>query len=557
MGKFETDDDASSSKQNPPTIAIPDSFWRLRFPDQSSSKMPKLLRRAFNSTVKPMKWAAAEQERAGKCLDDLKDLNESLTFVSGTLSSRKANMLPSRMLAHVWEESNLQILIEATTQHEPEIARCAELKKEVLAAMRADLLAQKRGNVIKSSLKLLPPKVTKRCKTNGSHLMTAEYSNQDTGKLELVLLENKGYANGQNPQYETFVENRVREVAAILAKSPKPARLQILDCIGYVQNRIDKSFSFVFRFPADAAKDVEPISLQRLLPNGPNGWFERQKKNVTSRLSDTVSKPALSMRFAMAQSLSQSLGLLQACGVLHKGIAPANIVFFAKARSGNAKDQGHDLSHPVIVGFSWARLHGPEYVSDATANANTNFTSSSGQLHMHPTYTGKTDQRYLKIFDVYSLGLVFLQIGLWRSLADIADELFPSAKSMINKTGHQLDGALEVGESDEWLKTKILDWQSQLVEKHQVVAQPDGIAAQVNPRWAFQEALVANIERLLLPEAGQIYTRVVARCLTGDLSNDEMPRNIVDKKSDENEPEYILQDAIVKGVVQELEKCNV
>ncbi|OCK73553.1 hypothetical protein K432DRAFT_410596 [Lepidopterella palustris CBS 459.81] len=267
--------------------------------------------------------------------------------------------------------------------------------------------------------------------------------------------------------------------------------------------------------------------------------------------------PALSTRVGMAQSLSQSLALLQACGVLHKGITPANIVFFAKTGTGNSKDRDHGLSHPFIMGFSWARLHGPEYISDKTENANTNFTSSSGQLHMHPAYTGKTDQRYLKIFDVYSLGLVLLQIGLWRSIADIADELFPSAKSTINNTGHKLDEASEVGESDGWLKKKISEWQSQLVEQHQLVAQTDGIAAQKNPRRAFQKALVNNIERLLLPEAGKIYTRVVARCLTGDVGNDEMPRNIIDQTSDENEPEYILQDSIVKGVVQELERCNV
>jgi hypothetical protein len=40
------------------------------------------------------------------------------------------------MLPHIWDESNLQMLIEATTQHEPEIAHCAEFKKYLLAAQK-------------------------------------------------------------------------------------------------------------------------------------------------------------------------------------------------------------------------------------------------------------------------------------------------------------------------------------------------------------------------------------------------------------------------------------
>ena len=45
-------------------------------------------------------------------------------------------MLPSRMLPHVWGEENLQTFIYATAQHEPDLAHCAEFKREVLAATK-------------------------------------------------------------------------------------------------------------------------------------------------------------------------------------------------------------------------------------------------------------------------------------------------------------------------------------------------------------------------------------------------------------------------------------
>jgi hypothetical protein len=205
--------------------------------------------------------AAGQQERADKLLNDLQSLNEGLVFVSGKLSTTRATMLPSRMLPHVWGEENLQTFIDATAQHEPDLARCAEFKREVLAATKEALLAaQKPGPAAKiSPLRLLPPRISKRCRTEHSHLTVTELSDKTTGKVEPVLLEDKSYASGPRPQHEKFVEARV------------------CDCVGYVPNRQDKSYSFVFRFPGEAANDADPISLQKLLPSGPSGWYKRHQ----------------------------------------------------------------------------------------------------------------------------------------------------------------------------------------------------------------------------------------------------------------------------------------
>ena len=47
------------------------------------------------------------------------------------------------------------------------------------------------------------------------------------------------------------------------------------------------------------------------------------------------------------------------------------------------------------------------------------------------------------------------------------------------------------------------------------------------PREAFREVLIRNIETLLLPEVGELYTRVVARCLTGDVACPGIPTESV------------------------------
>lgn len=51
---------------------------------------------------------------------------------------------------------------------------------------------------------------------------------------------------------------------------------------------------------------------------------------------------------------------------------------------------------------------------------------------------------------------------------------------------------------------------------------------------------------------------MVVRCWTGDIGNNGMPGSFVDgtKDENENELEHILQDAVMKGIIEELAKCN-
>lgn len=122
--------------------------------------------------------------------------------------------------------------------------------------------------------------------------------------------------------------------------------------------------------------------------------------------------------------------------------------------------------------------------------------------------------------------------------------------------GVKLDEAAKTSTSDKWAAENVAQWQDELVKRQRLVDQSDGIASQERPRRAFQKALVKNVEKLLLATVGEIYTRVVKRCLTGHIGNDGVSQNIVEAKSDEGVPEYILQDAMVMNIVEELEKCN-
>ncbi|KAF4994326.1 hypothetical protein FDECE_13158 [Fusarium decemcellulare] len=532
-------------------MSLPEPFWRLRVSGDkpTSSSMRSII---FHSTTKPIKWATAQQERAEKLVNDLQSLNEGLDWVSGNLANTSTEILPSRMLPHVWGQNNLQTFIEATAQYEPEFAKCAEMKWQVIAATKANITAgQTSAPRNRSPLLVLPTMLSERRKGQSSHMAVAQLKDKVTGEVKPVLLEDKCYA-GASPEYEQFVRTRVSETAMMLAKSPKPGRMRVLDCTGFTQSRTSETFSLIFRFPEHAKTDTDPVSLKKLLPQGPAGWTQRHQSQVEAPQS--LSIPSLRARFAMAQSLCHSVSLLQACGVLHKAITTSNILFFQSQASDNIIESDLDLGRPIITGFTWARMHGSKFISEGVPSKD--FASTSGLLQAHPAYSFNFEQRYLKIFDLYSLGLVLLQIGLWRGIGGIADELFPGAKSSINTTGSKLDETLASVKSDQWLAQNIAEWQDSLVKRQRLVDQSDGIAAQAIPRQTFQDALVRNIQKLLLGSMGDTYTKVVARCLTGDIENEGLPQDIVDAESDEDLPDYILQDAIVKNIVEEIGKCS-
>jgi hypothetical protein len=534
----------------PKLFALPQGFLRWRRADvdaRSPENKPH-----GSSLMQKLSWAAAEQELAERLIGSLQTLNDGLRVISGEAGHLGYHEDPLRILTHVLDGVDLQELAAATAQHDPDFARCADFKREVTQLLKSNSgeISQVAG---RSPLQLLPLQVKGRKETQATSMSTAEFKIKGQGTATKVLLEDKSYADSQASDYEKFVEGRVNEIAAILAKTPKPAKMCVLDCIGYVPNRGDKRFSLVYKYPSDADASSEPISLRRLLAPGCRGWSARQPGADSG--SRAINKPGLQTRFEMAVTLSRSLGMLQACGVLHKGLTSDCILFFRTQIPHEAGSAAIDMARPYISGFSWARLHGSEYISDKKPSKD--FASTSGLLQVHPQYSFNRDQRYQKVFDVYSLGLLLLQIGLWCQLPEVADKLFPSPKSCVDSIGSMVDEILLKPQVNASIKESLETWKAQLHKGQQKLAQSDGISQVANPRRSFQEALVGKLEDLLLADVGPIYTRVVARCLTGDIENQGLARDVVTRASDEGQPESLLQDEIIKNIVQELERCHV
>jgi hypothetical protein len=124
------------------------------------------------------------------------------------------------------------------------------------------------------------------------------------------------------------------------------------------------------------------------------------------------------------------------------------------------------------------------------------------RLYSHPDYSFSDKQRYLKIFDLYSLGLLLL----WTTVTDL-------------------------------------------------VARLQAFSTQTPTRAQLREALLRSLA-YLRPEVGDIFTKAVGRCITGDVFNHSFPTQAIPATSDEIDSGEAIQSAVLRNMGNELGLCR-
>ena len=94
---------------------------------------------------------------------------------------------------------------------------------------------------------------------------------------------------------------------------------------------------------------------------------------------------------------------------LHKAIRSDNILFFSHPNS-------PELSKAYLSGFKCAR---PDRCEETTTDDG---LDSWAELYLHPDYQGLNSKRsYRKTFNIYSFGLILLEIAHWTKIEQIVD----------------------------------------------------------------------------------------------------------------------------------------
>lgn len=179
--------------------------------------------------------------------------------------------------------------------------------------------------------------------------------------------------------------NRLRQLAVLLHLRHS-MKSRLLPCRGYYRDPQVPRFGFVFDAPN--GRPNKPKSLRVLLP-------DRSQPN----------SPALEDRIGLALTIAVALFEFHGAGWVHKSFRSSNIIFFPEGDSTETF-----ITEAWLVGFDYARES--EGFSEKIRTIDT-----SKDVYRHPDTWGEPTGKFQKIHDIYSLGIVLLEIGLWKPVS--------------------------------------------------------------------------------------------------------------------------------------------
>ena len=220
----------------------------------------------------------------------------------------------------------------------------------------------------------------------------------------------QGYTRREDTRKATI--KRIKELALLL-KEPRNFGFTTMACLGVITDMHNKDFSghneikLVYELPPAADSLASPVSLHDLLS------LDRNRSEEP---------PEVDVRFQLVNSLAKALHEMHCTGWLHRSIS-SNNTFFLKTKYGSGIES-LELEKPYVAGFHAAR----SFASNLSgAHPGSEF---EGLVYIHPGYllhrnwseykakhVDTSDKLfYMPRHDYHSMGLVFLEIGMWRSL---------------------------------------------------------------------------------------------------------------------------------------------
>ncbi|GKT53749.1 hypothetical protein ColTof4_05912 [Colletotrichum tofieldiae] len=220
------------------------------------------------------------------------------------------------------------------------------------------------------------------------------------GSNKRVWIEWKEYdrqkAGDESPPRRVIID-RVGKLAALLNHSPKPEAFRTLHCLGFFDmlgpnsdapedDSLNRKLGLVFERPNnnELHPSLPPASLRDL--------FQIERK------------PRVTERVKLAHAISSCLLYLHAVNWLHKGLRSHNIVFF-RAKSGRV-----NYAEPYLTGFDYSRPARSDEATDIPQD------DAEYNLYRHPQVqlmNPAERERFKKSFDMYSLGVLFVEIAHW------------------------------------------------------------------------------------------------------------------------------------------------
>ena len=203
------------------------------------------------------------------------------------------------------------------------------------------------------------------------------------------------WINWQNKQLPGDQINRMSlsavEELTTLLMAPKPDEFCVPPCLGCCDVNIPEGSTrpgLIFENPSHVNRETPPTSLMDAIRKTP--------------------KPSLITRVALAQKIAQCLLYLHAVNWLHKGLRSEEILFFPSSQ------EELDFVSPYVTGFEHSRRARFKEISTEVPRV------GKMEMYRHPDIqVNGLGISYRKTFDIYSLGIVLVEIGHWRPIESV------------------------------------------------------------------------------------------------------------------------------------------
>ena len=238
--------------------------------------------------------------------------------------------------------------------------------------------------------------------------------------------------------------SRVKNLAFLLAR-PKDLSFHTLQCIGFLEE--EERFVFLYRYPASSplsSPNPNPTSKSNRyaidgdIPSQVVGQEEVDQRhplpkslNELMRENKTIKSPSVTARLSIARHLCNTVLTLHIAGWLHKELRSENVMFFGSNK----------WSEPYITGFSFSRQDSPTEISEQPSS------EPQADIYRHPHALGEPSASFQRHMDLYSLGVILVELAEWKALKHIVKDCVD-----VRNTASRTDVPLnEIAKVPRWL----------------------------------------------------------------------------------------------------------
>lgn len=375
--------------------------FQNRFPKAGNTLLLKTLSILEKTTQLPkrLQWAMVKQDQFESLIHKLIAYNDSIEGLldKTTMADLQASQFQTN-LAMLQLNSKVDQLMEISLAMKISSQQSVVVSEDPLSQSTSPLSGQNEANLdlarladfkaidlrlevqgIRDKLMPIDSKAVKLTTRSNAIRSEAIYK----GKAVWIEWKEQTLDRDEQSHLDHVVRHRVQKLATLLSSHHKPPQFRAPLCLGYFENPKDRlpGYGFVYEKPPGVSSSTVPVSLLDLI--------------------GSEKRPSLTKRINLALTIARCLMYLHSVNWLHKGFRSSNIVFFP---SGPVLD----YAAPIMAGFDYARpdLQGelteppPEY--------------SENDLYRHPSTIGHERQRSSKSHDIYSLGIVLIEIAFWQ-----------------------------------------------------------------------------------------------------------------------------------------------